>query len=502
MKKCVAVFLSALALCGCGKKFSISEAELADKIKGGWAGQFIGCAYGGPTEFKYVNAIIPPEAKLGYPETEPLADGEFGGLYDDVYMDAAFLSVLEQRGLSAPREAFAKAVAEAPFQLWCANKAARFEFLDGYMIGEPASWRRNPNSNDIDFQIEADFAGLVSPAMPNAAISFCETVGRIFNSGEGYYCGACVAAMYSLAFKTSSPREIVGGAAEILPKKSYARALLCQIMDAHKKSPNDWRAAWQIVSRQYGSPKRTFGKDMLYAPYNLAYVAIGLLYGGGDFEKTIDIATRCGLDSDCNPATAGGILGAALGYSRIPIKFRRPLELAENKPICGVKYTPATLYAAGLKVALEVLKKNGAEFSGGHIRVPCPPAKRVAFEAPAPRMKIARTQKISLGAGGETAVKFSERGVEVFVYGYTLKNKKLAQTAPMRGEIARLGVSINGAPKRGAKFFGDAHRVERKFAFADFDLARGEKTISLSFAKTNPLAADFECELRFYEPAQ
>ena len=30
----------------------------------------------------------------------------------------------------------------------------------------------------------------------------------------------------------------------------------------------------------------------------------------------------------------------------------------------------------------------------------------------------------------------------------------------------------------------------------------GEKNIALSFAKTNPLAADFECELRFYEPAQ
>ena len=34
----------------------------------------------------------------------------------------------------------------------------------------------------------------------------------------------------------------------------------------------------------------------------------GLLYGGGDFTKSVDIAARCGQDADCNPATVGGVL--------------------------------------------------------------------------------------------------------------------------------------------------------------------------------------------------
>ena len=34
-------------------EFTISKEKLMDKIKGGWAGQTIGCTYGGPTEFKY-----------------------------------------------------------------------------------------------------------------------------------------------------------------------------------------------------------------------------------------------------------------------------------------------------------------------------------------------------------------------------------------------------------------------------------------------------------------
>ena len=33
------------------------------------------------------------------------------------------------------------------------------------------------------------------------------------------------------------------------------------------------------------------------ATINSAYIVIGLLYGQGDFAKTMDIATRCGQDS-------------------------------------------------------------------------------------------------------------------------------------------------------------------------------------------------------------
>ena len=63
---------------------------------------------------------------------------------------------------------------------------------------------------------------------------------------------------------------------------------------------------------------------------NSAYILIGLLYGEGDFYKTLDISTRCGQDSDCNPASAGGILGTILGYSRIPDYWMKNLREVEN----------------------------------------------------------------------------------------------------------------------------------------------------------------------------
>ena len=37
---------------------TLTKEVLMDKIKGGWAGQTIGCTYGGPTEFKFNGTMI------------------------------------------------------------------------------------------------------------------------------------------------------------------------------------------------------------------------------------------------------------------------------------------------------------------------------------------------------------------------------------------------------------------------------------------------------------
>ena len=57
---------------------------------------------------------------------------------------------------------------------------------------------------------------------------------------------------------------------------------------------------------------------------------IGLLYGKGDFAKTVEITTRCGQDADCNPSSAAGILGTILGYNKIPDYWKQGLEGAED----------------------------------------------------------------------------------------------------------------------------------------------------------------------------
>ena len=64
----------------------ITLAQLRDKIAGGWAGQMIGVSYGGPTEFRHREAII-PEAEL--PEWDPDAVAD-SIRQDDLYLDMTF----------------------------------------------------------------------------------------------------------------------------------------------------------------------------------------------------------------------------------------------------------------------------------------------------------------------------------------------------------------------------------------------------------------------------
>ena len=50
-------------------EFSLSSMELMDKIKGGWAGQTIGCTYGGPTEFKFRGTMIQDYTPIEWDDT-------------------------------------------------------------------------------------------------------------------------------------------------------------------------------------------------------------------------------------------------------------------------------------------------------------------------------------------------------------------------------------------------------------------------------------------------
>ena len=93
-------------------------------------------------------------------------------------------------------------------------------------------------------------------------------------------------------------------------------------------------------------------------------MVLGLLYGNGDMTRTISIATRAGQDSDCNPATAAGVLGTILGYDRIPAYWKQGLDEVEGLPF---KYTTISLndaYALSYKHALQVIAREGGRDEG------------------------------------------------------------------------------------------------------------------------------------------
>lgn len=116
------------------------------------------------------------------------------------------------------------------------------------------------------------------------------------------------------------------------------------------------------------------------AKINSAYIVLGLLYGQGDYTKTMQISTRAGQDSDCNPSSAGGILGTMLGYAKIPAYWKQGLNEAED---IDFKYTTMSLndvYGIGMKHALQVIERNGGNVTGDNVTIAVQTPKAVRLE--------------------------------------------------------------------------------------------------------------------------
>ena len=366
------------------KDVTISKDVLMDKIKGGWAGQTIGCTYGGPTEFRYstfMNRNIPiiwPDHRIQwYYDHIP-------GLYDDIYMDLTFVDVFEKEGLDAPIESFAKAFSTAVYPLWHANQAARYNIQQGIMPPESGFWMNNPHSDDIDFQIEADYAGIMSPGMPNAASHFADGIGHMMNYGDGWYGGVYVAAMYSLAFVSDDIDYVVTEALKAIPEQSKYYKCMADVIRWHKQYPADWELCWALVEREWGfdigCPEGVFGTTNIDALINSAYILMGLLYGEGDFYKTIDVATRCGKDSDCNPASAGGILGTMMGYSNIPEYWKKNIYEVEDRNFAYTDISLNKTYQMSFNQALKVIEKYGGTVGENDVTIKCQTPEPVRLE--------------------------------------------------------------------------------------------------------------------------
>jgi hypothetical protein len=169
----IAALIAATTNAQGNKTFTLTKFQLKDKIMGGWAGQTIGVTFGGPYEFQFNGTMIGDYQPLqwydGYLK-KVMTDNP--GLYDDLYMDLTFVDVFEKYGFEAPADSFANAFANAGYALWHANQAGRYNILTGIKAPMSGHWKNNPHADCIDYQIESDFAGLMSPGMPNTASAY------------------------------------------------------------------------------------------------------------------------------------------------------------------------------------------------------------------------------------------------------------------------------------------------------------------------------------------
>ncbi|MFV1968497.1 MAG: ADP-ribosylglycohydrolase family protein, partial [Pirellulaceae bacterium] len=196
-----------------------------DKMKGGWIGQMCGVGWGGPTEFRYRGERIPSDKM---PKWHPEMVNQFN--QDDIYVEMTFMRTIEVHGLDASMRQAGIDFANSGYRLWHANNAGRTNLRRGIAPPDSGHPQFNQHADDIDYQIEADFSGLIAPGMPHLAIEFGEKFGRLMNYGDGLYAGQFVGGMYAEAFFCDDMVTIAKAGLACIPAESQYAEMVRDVL--------------------------------------------------------------------------------------------------------------------------------------------------------------------------------------------------------------------------------------------------------------------------------
>jgi hypothetical protein len=439
--------LAGLLLSSCGRTRRITAEEYVDRMKAGWVGQMAGVGWAAPTEFRAQSRILDAGE---VPAWRPESVNQFN--QDDLYVEMTFLRTLEQYGLDVPIRQAGIDFANSRYMLWHANLAGRDNLRSGVAPPWSGHPRYNRHADDIDYQIEADFAGLIAPGLPRVVMDLGETFGRLMNYGDGLYGGQFMGGMYAEAFFEKDMGKIVQAGLRCIPAGSQYHECISDVVRWSGENPADWRKTWTLLNDKYhlNPAYRRFSCEgvsdfNIDAKINGAYVVMGLLYGRGDPDSTIVISMRCGQDSDCNPSSAAGILFTTIGFSNLPERFTRAVD--PGPKFSFTEYSFESLVSVCGALARQAVAKGGGRIETAAdgketfvlpVRPPRPSALETCFD-PKPLDGPERFTEEEMGL-----IQFRSRKPEEFVTAW-----RAAGPFTKPGAAGRALFDIAFAPERG-----------------------------------------------------
>lgn len=129
--------------------------------------------------------------------------------------------------------------------------------------------------------------------------------------GEGSYAAIFVAAMESAAYVIKDLRVLIDIGLSKIPADCRLAKAVRLVVEEYDKG-TDWKVVREMLIEQ------STDIGWFQAPANVGFTVLGLLYGEGDFKKSVLLAVDCGDDTDCTGATAGALLGILHGMKGIP----------------------------------------------------------------------------------------------------------------------------------------------------------------------------------------
>ena len=330
---------------------------LESKIYGVWAGRICGCMLGKTVEGIHTDELIPflKETnnfpmhryiyksdltaeickKYKYPfESRVYADNIEGMPVDDDtnYVVLAQL-IIEKYGKDFTPYDVSRAWLEYQSKdAYCtAERVAFCNFIKGYEPPQSAVYK-NPYREWIGAQIRGDYFGYINPGNPEKAAEMAWRDASISHVKNGIYGEMFAAAMIATAAVTSDVEDIIMGGLAQIPCTSRLYEEILSVLNGFKNGISQ-KETFDTIHRKYDEYT---GHGWCHTISNAMIVAAALLYGNGDYGKSICMAVETGFDTDCNGATVGSILGMANGIESIPKCWTNPINDTLNTSIFGV----------------------------------------------------------------------------------------------------------------------------------------------------------------------
>jgi len=320
----------------------LSPAQLEDRILGAWLGRAAGCTLGIPCEgFNREQIIaacdalsIPYPLEDYWPVDPKPADSltECNGLPrhhllapyihrvmpdDDLLYTLLDLLILEEYGPGFTSDDVGRAwLRWLPFG--CTAEAIALENLRRGLHPPDTALLGNPCCEWLGADIRSDGWAYAAPGLPELAAEFAWRDSRVSHTRNGIYGAMFFSAAISAAFATGDVRRAIEIGLSEIPTTSRLYEGLLQTIDWCDTHHDHDRAVDLILGKYAGMH---VGHTI-----NCACVTVaGLLFGEGDFERTISWTCCSGRDTDCTTATAGSLFGAAVGARALPAKWIDPL---------------------------------------------------------------------------------------------------------------------------------------------------------------------------------
>ncbi|WP_433728833.1 ADP-ribosylglycohydrolase family protein [Nocardia sp. CA-129566] len=331
----------------------LSDAELFERIHGGWLGRCVGCTLGKPLEngfvwtparireylerarayplTDYVPALLPPLTKYPLNPSWPVSvQGCIDGAPrdDDIDYTVLGLHLLETSGKNFTRSDVADAWLEhLPFlQTYTAERVAYRNLIDGLAPPRVARYR-NPYREWIGAMIRADIFGYINPGDPVRAAALAARDAGLSHTGNGVYAAMWAAALVAAAFTADGIASALSLAQQCIPEGSRLSVAVAQVI-ADRESGMCWEQAVAAIHRRHDH------YNWVHAIPNACLVAAGLLWGAGDFTRTIGLTVQGGCDTDSNGATAGSVAGILVGTA-IPAHWTDPFHDRLHSAVFG-----------------------------------------------------------------------------------------------------------------------------------------------------------------------